>query len=210
MDRRRPDAISVRVLLPREQSIRDGCSLQRAWKCGMALGVITLLGALGAYLLLQHMPQSSAQTGTTVEADVARAHLTAKETSSDLHVLQWEDQYGLAFLMGEISYQNQSLTIQKAGVYYVYSQVSFRGKKSTHCGYVTHTVTKQVQSYPEPIHLLSSTKTVCSQDSSWSVSIYLGAIFKLENGDRLAVQVNNVTHVDITSEHKTFFGAFLL
>ncbi|XP_072096147.1 tumor necrosis factor ligand superfamily member 15-like [Mobula birostris] len=214
MDRRSVDAACVRVLLPKEQSIGNGCRLERVWKCGVALGAFALLGALGICLLLQHLLQSGVETGIPgkpyVNTTKARAHLTAKETSSDLHNLQWEDKYGLAFLMGEISYQNQALTIQKTGVYYVYSQVSFRGKESTRCEYVTHTVTKQVQSYPEPIHLLSSTKTVCSQDSPWFVSIYLGAIFKLEKGDRLAVQVNNVTDVDVNNEHKTFFGTFLL
>ncbi|XP_051893399.1 tumor necrosis factor-like [Pristis pectinata] len=209
------DAACVRVLVPEERIVRSGCGRERVRERGVALGALAVIGAVGIYLLLQHLPQSGTQNSPVTSeshtaVDKPRAHLTAKETSGELYDLQWEDKNGLAFTMGEMNYQNRSLIIPKPGDYFVYSQVSFRGIRSNECEHVTHTVIKWALSYPEHIHLLSSTKSICSQKSPWFVAIYLGAVFQLEKGDRLVVRVSNVTQVDFTHEHKTFFGTFLL
>lgn len=141
--------------------------------------------------------------------DKPRAHLTAKETRGELSILQWEDKNGLAFTIGDINYRNRSLVISTDGDYFVYSQVSFRGMGSSKCEFITHTVIKH-ETYPEPTSLLTSTKSICDVESPWFVANYLGAVFQLKKGDRLVVQVSNVAQVDFTTEHKTFFGAFLL
>lgn len=172
---------------------------------------------LAVYLLLQHLPalpggvhnNSSTQAEQRRAPDKPRAHLTAKETRGELSILQWEDKNGLAFTIGDINYRNRSLVISTDGDYFVYSQVSFRGMGSSKCEFITHTVIKH-ETYPEPTSLLTSTKSICDVKSPWFVANYLGAVFQLKKGDRLVVQVSNVAQVDFTTEHKTFFGAFLL
>ncbi|XP_078082736.1 tumor necrosis factor ligand superfamily member 15-like [Mustelus asterias] len=182
-----------------------------------------LLAALSVYLLLQHLPAQKSETPIGPEkfqqlVDKPRAHLTAKVTSSDkidgeYYALQWEDKNGLAFTKGKLNYQDRALTIPKNGDYFVYSQVSFRGytrntvENNTH---IIHMITKLTPSYPEPIKLLSSMRSIDGEKSPWHMAIYLGAIFHLEQNDRIIVNVSSVKQVDFTLSHKNYFGAFLL
>ncbi|XP_032905317.1 tumor necrosis factor ligand superfamily member 15-like [Amblyraja radiata] len=189
-----------------------GCGRER-WVARVTALMFT---GLAVYLLLQHLPalpggvhNNSTQAEQRRVPDKPRAHLTAKETRDELSILQWEDKNGLAFTMGDINYRNRSLVISTDGDYFVYSQVSFRGMRSSKCEFITHTVIKH-ETYPEPTSLLTTTKSICDVKSPWFVANYLGAVFQLKKGDRLVVQVSNVAHVDFTTEHKTFFGAFLL
>ncbi|XP_041050144.1 tumor necrosis factor ligand superfamily member 15-like [Carcharodon carcharias] len=182
-----------------------------------------LLAALSVYLLLQHVaPKGETQTDSEMlrqpfdTADKPRAHLTAKETLPDkidgqYFALQWEDKNGLAFTKGSLNYQNRALTIPRKGDYFVYSQVSFRGTRSNklkNITHITHIITKLTSSYPDPTQLLSSTRSI--NGDPWHVAIYLGAVFHLEQGDRIVVNVSSVNQVDFTNDHKTYFGAFLL
>ncbi|XP_067825582.1 tumor necrosis factor ligand superfamily member 15-like [Heptranchias perlo] len=183
------------------------------------------VAALTVHQLLQNLPAQQSEPLSVPDMirqlpntdEKPRAHLTAKITSFDYVdgeylALQWEDRNGLAFTKGELNYQNKALIIPKKGEYFVYSQVSFRGTgtRSNKCEHITHIVTKLTSSYPEPTQLLSSTKSICEEQNRWLVPIYLGAIFQLDEGDRLVVNVSSVTQVDFTNEHKTFFGTFLL
>ncbi|XP_074871717.1 tumor necrosis factor ligand superfamily member 15 [Carettochelys insculpta] len=152
-------------------------------------------------------------------AEKPRAHLTVKKQDLSLPVgkhypvLQWEHERGLAFTKHNMNYTNESLVIPKAGDYYIYSQVTFRGSTSNNNkpGSVTQIIiTKVTDSYPEPTPLLTATKTLCDMGSNWFQPIYLGAVLPMEEGDRLMVNVSGIQWVDYTKEEKTFFGAFLL
>uniref|UniRef100_A0A8C3FGS1 Tumor necrosis factor ligand superfamily member 15 n=1 Tax=Chrysemys picta bellii TaxID=8478 RepID=A0A8C3FGS1_CHRPI len=131
---------------------------------------------------------------------------------NQLPVLQWEHERGLAFTKNNMNYTNKSLMIPKAGDYYIYSQVTFRGPTPNHSKPVsiTQTITKVTDSYPEPTQLLTATKTLCEMGNNWFQPIYLGAVLFMEEGDRLMVNVSEIQWVDYTKEDKTFFGAFLL
>nr|XP_006137247.1 tumor necrosis factor ligand superfamily member 15 [Pelodiscus sinensis] len=147
-----------------------------------------------------------------------RAHLTVKKqdpsppVGNQLPVLQWEHERGLAFTKNNMNYTNKSLVIPKAGDYYIYSQVTFRGHTpiDNKPASVTQVITKVTDSYPEPTQLLTATKTLCNMGNNWFQPIYLGAVIFMEEGDRLMVNVSDIQLVDYTKEHKTFFGAFLL
>ncbi|XP_048414825.1 tumor necrosis factor ligand superfamily member 15-like isoform X3 [Stegostoma tigrinum] len=182
-----------------------------------------LLASLSAYLLVKQLPpqkpgpQKSEVIGQPLDiVEKPRAHLTAKLTSVDgidgqYSALQWEDKNGLAFTEGQLNYQNPALIIPRQGTYFVYSQVSFRSSsKVKNITHISHIITKLTSSYPEPTHLLSSTRSLHGNQNRWQVTIYLGAIFQLQRGDRLVVNVSNVNQVDFTNDHKTYFGAFLL
>ncbi|XP_006865748.1 PREDICTED: tumor necrosis factor ligand superfamily member 15 [Chrysochloris asiatica] len=156
-----------------------------------------------------------------------RAHLTVVKQSSTQNLknqfpaLHWEHELGLAFTKNRMNYTNKFLLIPESGDYFVYSQVTFRGTTSE-CGKMSIArqpskpdsiiviVTKVTDSYPEPTQLLTGTKSVCEIGSNWFQPIYLGAVFSLQEGDKLMVNVSDISLVDYTKEDKTFFGAFLL
>lgn len=135
--------------------------------------------------------------------------------------LHWEHELGLAFTKNRMNYTNKFLVIPEQGDYFVYSQVTFRGTTSE-CGGISQrsqlnkpdsiivVITKVTDSYPEPTQLLMGTKSVCEIGSNWFQPIYLGAMFSLQEGDKLMVNVSDIALVDYTKEDKTFFGAFLL
>uniref|UniRef100_A0ABI7X477 THD domain-containing protein n=1 Tax=Felis catus TaxID=9685 RepID=A0ABI7X477_FELCA len=135
--------------------------------------------------------------------------------------LHWEHELGLAFIKNRMNYTNKFLVIPESGDYFVYSQVTFRGTTSE-CGEIRQgsrlnkpdsiivVITKVTDSYPEPTQLLMGTKSVCEVGSNWFQPIYLGAMFSLQEGDKLMVNVSDISLVDYTKEDKTFFGAFLL
>ncbi|XP_037653466.1 tumor necrosis factor ligand superfamily member 15 [Choloepus didactylus] len=161
------------------------------------------------------------------DGDKPRAHLTVVRQTSTQHLrnqfpaLHWEHELGLAFTKNRMNYTNKFLLIPESGDYFVYSQVTFRGTTSE-CGEINQRsrlskpdsiiviITKVTDSYPEPTQLLTGTKSVCEIGSNWFQPIYLGAVFSLQEGDRLVVNVSDISLVDYTKEDKTFFGAFLL
>ncbi|XP_052501353.1 tumor necrosis factor ligand superfamily member 15 [Budorcas taxicolor] len=156
-----------------------------------------------------------------------RAHLTVvrqtpmQPLKNQFPALHWEHELGLAFTKNRMNYTNKFLVIPESGDYFVYSQVTFRGTISE-CGEISKgrqpnkpdsiivVITKVTDSYPEPTQLLMGTKSVCEIGSNWFQPIYLGAMFSLNEGDKLMVNVSDISLVDYTKEDKTFFGAFLL
>uniref|UniRef100_A0A8C0IW13 Tumor necrosis factor ligand superfamily member 15 n=1 Tax=Chelonoidis abingdonii TaxID=106734 RepID=A0A8C0IW13_CHEAB len=175
-----------------------------------------LVGNLGAHK--SGPAQVRKYSDVLSSAEKPRAHLTVKKQDLSLSmgnqfpVLQWEHERGLAFTKNNMNYTNKSLMIPKAGDYYIYSQVTFRGPTPNHSKPVsiTQTITKITDSYPEPTQLLTATKTLCEMGNNWFQPIYLGAVLFMEEGDRLMVNVSEIQWVDYTKEDKTFFGAFLL
>ncbi|KAM8934208.1 tumor necrosis factor ligand superfamily member 15 [Pelodytes ibericus] len=124
--------------------------------------------------------------------------------------LQWEDSRGLAFTKHGMSYNNRSLRIPKTGYYFIYSQVSFRVQMgSQDVKYFTLTIKRVNDNYPEPESLLSGT-TSHGKGSEERRPIYLGALLLMREGDMLMVEVSDIRLVDVTVDHKTFFGAFLV
>uniref|UniRef100_A0A8I3WKH2 Tumor necrosis factor ligand superfamily member 15 n=1 Tax=Callithrix jacchus TaxID=9483 RepID=A0A8I3WKH2_CALJA len=161
------------------------------------------------------------------DGDKPRAHLTVVKQTPTQHLknqlpaLHWEHELGLAFTKNRMSYTNRFLLIPESGDYFIYSQVTFRGMTSQ-CSEIrqagqlnkpdsiTVVITKVTDTYPEPTQLLMGAKSVCEVGSNWFQPIYLGAMFSLQEGDKLMVNVSDISLVDYTKEDKTFFGAFLL
>nr|XP_044997682.1 tumor necrosis factor ligand superfamily member 15 [Jaculus jaculus] len=166
-------------------------------------------------------------TPPRTDGDKPRAHLTIIKQSPTPHpqnhfpALHWEHELGLAFTKNQMNYTNKSLVVPKSGDYFIYSQITFRGTTSE-CAYITQgrrpnkpdsiivVITKVTDSYREPSQLLTGVKSVCEISSNWFQPLYLGAMFSLKEGDKLMVNVSDVSLVDYTKEDKTFFGAFLL
>lgn len=175
----------------------------------------------------EQTPEPSPQPVYTPSRAKPRAHLTILKQTPGPHLqnqypaLHWEHEIGLAFTKNRMNYTNKFLVIPESGDYFIYSQITFRGITSR-CGDISQgkqpnrpdsivvVITKVTDNYPEPAHLLTGTKSVCEISSNWFQPLYLGAMFSLEEGDRLMVNVSDISLVDYTKEDKTFFGAFLL
>uniref|UniRef100_A0A8D2I0E7 Tumor necrosis factor ligand superfamily member 15 n=1 Tax=Urocitellus parryii TaxID=9999 RepID=A0A8D2I0E7_UROPR len=205
---------------------RDGVCC--AFTC--CLLAFPILAGLTAYLLVSQL-QTPGEDCTPVpvrtDREKPRAHLTVVRQTPSPHLknqfpaLHWEHELGLAFTKNKMKYTNKFLVIPESGDYFVYSQITFRGTKSE-CGSISQgrqqikpdsiivVITKVTDSYPEPAQLLTGTKSVCEISNNWFQPLYLGAMFSLREGDKLMVNVSDISLVDYTKEDKTFFGAFLL
>ncbi|XP_020846280.1 tumor necrosis factor ligand superfamily member 15 isoform X2 [Phascolarctos cinereus] len=190
-----------------------------------------ILAILMAYLLVDNFrsQQDMCATGQFLrarESDRLRQRASVRQKSmtpmkDSWPALQWEHKLGSAFIKNQMNYTNNFLVIPESGDYFVYSQVTFRGStpecgkinqknRSTKPNYVTQIITRVTDRYPEPTQLLTGTKSICEIGSTWFIPIYLGAVFPMQEGDKLMVNVSDISLVDYTKEDKTFFGAFLL
>ncbi|KGL82478.1 Tumor necrosis factor ligand superfamily member 6 [Tinamus guttatus] len=135
------------------------------------------------------------------------AHLTGNPKQQDLP-LEWEPVSGHAFTAG-IQYRNQGLVINETGLYFVYSNVLFRGSTCT-SQVLTHVVYKKNPASPGNQVLMQDKKiNYCANQKMWARKSYLGALFKLREMDSLHVNVSRTTLVSF-EESKTFFGVFKL
>ncbi|KAM9009501.1 tumor necrosis factor ligand superfamily member 6 isoform 1-T2 [Ara ararauna] len=135
------------------------------------------------------------------------AHLTGNPDQRDLP-LDWEPISGHAFTNG-IQYRDQGLVINETGLYFVYSNVLFRGSVCT-SQVLTHIVYKKNPTLLGS-HVLMEDKGMnyCTGQKTWARKSYLGALFKLRKMDSLHVNVSKISLINF-EESKTFFGLFKL
>ncbi|NXC48054.1 TNFL6 factor, partial [Penelope pileata] len=144
----------------------------------------------------------------SVKKEVSKAaHLTGNPTQKDLP-LEWEPISGHAFTNG-IQYRDRGLVINESGLYFVYSNVLFRGRVCNN-QLLTHVVYKTNPASPGS-HVLMEDKHInyCANEKMWTRKSYLGASFKLRERDSLYVNVSKFSLVNF-EESKTFFGLFKL
>uniref|UniRef100_A0A663LQJ7 Tumor necrosis factor ligand superfamily member 6 n=1 Tax=Athene cunicularia TaxID=194338 RepID=A0A663LQJ7_ATHCN len=144
----------------------------------------------------------------SVKKEVTKAaHLTGNPAQRDLP-LDWEPISGHAFTDG-IQYRDQGLIINETGLYFVYSNVLFRGSICS-SQVLTHVVYKKNPASPGS-HILMEDKGInyCTSQKTWARKSYLGALFKLREMDSLHVNVSKIALVNF-EESKTFFGLFKL
>ncbi|NWQ96747.1 TNFL6 factor, partial [Burhinus bistriatus] len=122
--------------------------------------------------------------------------------------LEWEPISGHAFTNG-IQYRDQGLVINETGLYFVYSNVLFRGSLCSN-QVLTHIVYKKNPASPGS-YVLMEDKGInyCTSQKTWARKSYLGALFQLRRMDSLHVNVSKIALVNF-EESKTFFGLFKL
>ncbi|NXK64637.1 TNFL6 factor, partial [Sylvietta virens] len=135
------------------------------------------------------------------------AHLTGNPAQQDLP-LEWEPISGHAYTSG-IQYHNRGLLIGEPGLYFVYSQVLFRGS-ACDSQLLSHVVYKRNPASPGSLVLMEDKAiNFCTGPRMWARHSYLGAAFKLRKMDSLHVNVSKIALVNF-EESKTFFGLFKL
>ncbi|XP_033912352.3 tumor necrosis factor-like [Acipenser ruthenus] len=143
----------------------------------------------------------------------AAAHLIA-DVTDDKKAVTWLNDVDQAFANG-IENTEDKIVVPRSGLYFVYSQVSFKGQcKNGQPVYLSHNIERLAMSYTEKRNLLSASKTACvethgSSKDIWYKSIYQGAVFKLEKGDTLSTKTGGVDKL-VVDGGNSFFGVFEL
>ncbi|KAJ8273818.1 hypothetical protein GJAV_G00105850 [Gymnothorax javanicus] len=206
----------------------------RTWRWGAAAIALTLCVA-GAVLLTWNMQDPDhSQGGSGLQhklrelagTDKAAIHLEGYYNATRDSVV-WSVDTGHAFSQGDLMLEQNEIVILKTGLYFVYSQASFRINCHAKAGardagkvvYISHAVSRQSESYANSWKdLMSSLRPTCRKltdggDSGrrWHNSIYLGAVYSLMEGDRLRTDTEKSLLSSLEWEDgKTFFGAFAL
>ncbi|XP_072286140.1 lymphotoxin-alpha-like [Pyxicephalus adspersus] len=164
--------------------------------------------------------------GTFVKRDTsnrrikkAAAHLEA--TLPINGSLKWTTDTDSAFVNGELSLINNEVYIKQKGLYFVYTQATFKIVDCPGTSFLlSHAVILKSIRQQDRIQLLHAQKTVCEEKKSsqstnlpvslgWRKSIFQGGVFQLEKGDKLytdTLQMSNLLH----EGGETYFGLYAL
>ncbi|KAM4601354.1 tumor necrosis factor b (TNF superfamily, member 2) [Polymixia lowei] len=140
--------------------------------------------------------------------------------------VEWSKDAGQAFAEGGFQVNNNQIIIPQNGLYFVYSQASFRVScndgdgegAAKHMAPLSHRIWRYSDSVGSDTSLMSAVRSACQrtphEDSyrvgeGWYNAIYLGAVFKLNKGDKLWTETNQVAELEYEGG-KTFFGVFSL
>uniref|UniRef100_A0A8C8AI14 CD40 ligand n=1 Tax=Otus sunia TaxID=257818 RepID=A0A8C8AI14_9STRI len=135
------------------------------------------------------------------------AHLAGQKSSKAVSVLEWKTtMYGP--MNNAISYQEGKLKVKEAGLYYIYSQVSFCTKAATSAPFTLYIYLylpmEEDRLLLKGLDTHSTSKSLCDLQS-----IREGGVFKLREGDMVFVNVTDSTLVNY-NHGSTYFGIFKL
>ncbi|XP_008279325.1 tumor necrosis factor-like [Stegastes partitus] len=152
----------------------------------------------------------------------AAIHLEGSYEEGESSDLEWTNGQGQAFAQGGFRLVNNQIVIPQTGLYFVYSQASFRVSCGDDDGKLLAPLSHRIWRYSDSIgsraSLMSAVRSACqntAQDDSfragqgWYNAIYLGAVFQLNKGDRLWTETNQLSELE-AEDGKTFFGVFAL
>ncbi|NXV46278.1 CD40L protein, partial [Uria aalge] len=136
------------------------------------------------------------------------AHLAGQKSSKSVSVLEWKTTIYGPMNNNSISYQEGKLKVKEAGLYYIYSQVSFCTKAATSAPFTLYIYLYLPME--EDRLLLKGLDTHSTSTSFCDLqSIREGGVFKLREGDMVFVNVTDSTRVNY-NHGSTYFGIFKL
>ncbi|XP_034016736.1 tumor necrosis factor a (TNF superfamily, member 2) [Thalassophryne amazonica] len=205
---------------------------------------LCLAAAAAAVLLVsRHVQQEEADHGQDPEGLHRALRQISENVRAAIHLegeynpeletsAEWIKQADQYHSQGDLKLNNNEIVIPKNGLYFVYSQASFRVNCSSEADstsnpmvHLSNTVQRWSSSYgdddvPKSYQpILHSVRTVCQKKStseqdeegSWFSAVYMGAAFNLKQGDRLKTVIEKNLLPDLDDEPgKTFFGVFAL
>ncbi|NWR63114.1 CD40L protein, partial [Bucorvus abyssinicus] len=149
------------------------------------------------------------QTSVAVEKRQPIAvHLAGQESNKTLSVLQWKTTMYGPTNNNLISYQEGKLKVKEAGLYYIYSQVSFCTKAETSAPFTLY-IYLYLPMEEDRLLLKGLDTHSTSTSLCYLQSIREGGVFKLREGDMVFVNVTDSTRV-IYKHGSTYFGIFKL
>nr|WOL43029.1 tumor necrosis factor alpha [Osteobrama belangeri] len=154
------------------------------------------------------------------ERTKAAIHLHGEHDSSKTESLKWVTGVDQSFEQGGLKLNDNMIHIPADGLYFVYSQVSYQ----IHCNldetdedegaqkFLSHSIFRYTVAVEKWMPLQNSAHSVCQsqEDGKTTYStIYLGAVFKLMEGDKLKTTTTRLNNID-DNYANTFFGVFAL
>ncbi|XP_062841387.1 tumor necrosis factor a (TNF superfamily, member 2) [Trichomycterus rosablanca] len=152
----------------------------------------------------------------------AAIYLSGTYNSSIHDSVQWEEDADQGFSEG-LKLVNNQILIPRTGIYFVYSQATYRLKCTADSEdddgqmlHISHSVRRRSDSFKDWMPLLNGARTACKKtpddkDEYWYGAVYLGAAFRLNAGDQLKTFMNAKLLPSVEDEAgKTFFGVFAL
>lgn len=142
--------------------------------------------------------------------------------------VEWQKDVDQSHSQGGLELDKNEIVIPRDGLYFVYTQASFRVDCSSDADdtsshpmvHLSHTVQRWSRSYaPKYVTILHSIRTVCQkttsgdsdEDGNWYSAVYMGAVFNLYAHDRLRTQTEEAMLEKLEDEPgKNFFGVFAL
>lgn len=148
--------------------------------------------------------------------------------------MEWKTKVDQYHSQGDFQFEDNEIVIPHSGLYFVYSQASFRVSCSTleaddpserPLVHLSHTVKRWSSAYSNDDNkrtydtILHSVRTACQktissdpdEEGSWFSAVYMGAVFNLNEGDRLKTVMEERMLKELEDEPgKTFFGVFAL
>uniref|UniRef100_A0A671MC06 Tumor necrosis factor n=1 Tax=Sinocyclocheilus anshuiensis TaxID=1608454 RepID=A0A671MC06_9TELE len=203
------------------------------WKTVAAITFVTLC-AVAAAFFAWHVMQTvkltpilfSTEQGKMLKQIAERTkaaihlHGESQTVNSQSDSLQWVSGVDQSFEQGGLKLVGNEIHIPADGLYFVYSQVSY----ATQCNldeaneddaaqkFLSHSIWRYTDAVEDWKPLQNSAHSICQslEDGKTTYStIYLGAVFKLMEGDKLSTKTTYVA--DIEEDYaKTFFGVFAL
>ncbi|XP_077148653.1 lymphotoxin-alpha-like [Ranitomeya variabilis] len=147
------------------------------------------------------------------------AHFQANP--SILDSLTWTTETYYSFSQGNLSLEDNKLLVKHKGLYFIYTQAMFGGKPCPQQNKNLVSLNVMLDSVMENdnVQLLRADKTPCEQPQprsknsgsipEWRKSIFLGAVFQLEKGDKLYITTLGTEFLR-RERGTTYFGAYAL
>ncbi|KFQ36803.1 CD40 ligand [Mesitornis unicolor] len=136
------------------------------------------------------------------------AHLAGQKSNKAVSVLEWKTTMYGPMNSNLISYQEGKLKVKEAGLYYIYSQVSFCTKAATSAPFTLYIYLylpmEEDRLLLKGLDTHSTSMSLCDLQS-----IREGGVFKLREGDMVFVNVTDSTRVNY-NHGSTYFGIFKL
>lgn len=148
--------------------------------------------------------------------------------------VEWKNDVDQSYSQGGLKLDNNEIVIPRNGLYFIYSQASFRVSCSSSgiddttskpVVHLSHTVKRWSSTYGNDDAkrsyetILHSVRSACQktpsndpdQEENWFSAVYMGAVFNLSEGDRLKTVMEKKMLPFLEDEQgKTFFGVFEL
>ncbi|XP_068189332.1 tumor necrosis factor a (TNF superfamily, member 2) [Antennarius striatus] len=162
----------------------------------------------------------------------AAIHLEGRYNPAMKTSVEWRSQVDQSHSGGGLELDNNEIVIPENGLYFIYSQASFRVSCSSNADDVTskrmvhlsHAVKRWSSTYGNDDTkkyyqtILYAVRTACQrtagdpdQEGRWFTSVYTGAVFSLSKGDHLKTVMEEMMLANLEDEPgKTFFGVFAL
>ncbi|XP_026575865.1 tumor necrosis factor [Pseudonaja textilis] len=213
--------------------IREPSPKNNHWKCLSICSFLLLIGAVTVFALLQldafglsekqdsklqgnsfsdHLPGTMKVQALRSGKPAAHAVASSRHSSQ----LKWTADVFPSILENgmRLDENENSLVVPSTGLYFVYSQLLFHKDNCKKPLLLTHNITCWSSDFSLEVELLKSIKSVCEEASSnkklWFESIYQGAVFQLNKGDRLMSKTNLPEYLDFTHSTQIYFGVIAM